>query len=148
MKRFYRSILHELYANEFSWRQLSPEQEARQVQRGRDLARHKPWEAGRIGRIENRVHTELICARSAISTGELVRKIYCHERWDQNFRLRDEGARPPAPKHWMYERVRKAAGTFADPVGKGRGGVYWQLREDTYYHTIRAQKRKRYRGKA
>ena len=98
MKRFYRSILHELYANEFSWRQLSPEQEARQVQRGRNLARHKPWEAGRIGRIENRVHTELICARSAISTGELVRKIYCHERWDQNFSPARRRCQAPSPE--------------------------------------------------
>jgi hypothetical protein len=149
MKRIYRSILHELYANEFSRRQLSPEQEARQVQRGRNLARHKPWEAGRIGRIENRVHTELICARGAISTGQLVRKIYCHERYDQNFRLRNEGAGPPCAKHWMYERVRLAAATFADRVGKGRDGVYWRLRKDTYYyHTIRAHKRERYRGKS
>ena len=129
MKRIYRSILRKLHPDEFSWRQLSPEQEARQVQRGRNLARLKPWEAGRIGKIENRVHTELICARSAISTGELVRKIYCHERWDQNFRLRDEGAKPPRPKHWMYERVRLAAATFADRVGRGRGGVYWRLRK-------------------
>jgi hypothetical protein len=111
-------------------------------------ARLKPWGAGRIGKIENRVHTELICARNAISTGELVRKIYCHERWDQNFRLRDKGAKPARPKHWMYERVRLAAATFADRVGRGRGGVYWQLRKDTDYHTIRAQKRKRYKGEA
>jgi Homeodomain-like domain len=79
LKRIYR-ILRELYANKFSWRQLSPEQEARQVHRGRNLARHKPWGAGRIGKIEYRVHTELICARGAISIGELVRKIYCHCR--------------------------------------------------------------------
>jgi hypothetical protein len=145
VKRIYRKILREC---EFSWRQLTPEQEARQVQRGRNLARHKPWEAGRIGKIENRVHTELICARGAISTGQLVRKIYCHERWDQNFRLREEGATPPHPKHWMYERVRLAAATFADRVGRGRNdGVYWRLRKGTYYHTIRAQKRERYRGR-
>jgi hypothetical protein len=30
MKRIYRSILRELYPAEFSWRQLSPEQETRQ----------------------------------------------------------------------------------------------------------------------
>ena len=146
MKRIYRSILHDLYPDQFPGPECSPEQKARQVQRGRNLARHRPWGAGRIGKIENRIHTELICARSAISTGELVRKIYCHERWDQNFRLREEGAKPPRPKHWMYERVRLAAATFADRVGRGRDGVYWRLRTDTYYHTIRAQKRERYRG--
>jgi hypothetical protein len=145
MKRIYRSILRELYGNAFSWRQLSPEQRARQVLRGRNLARHKPWQAGRIGRIENRVHTELICARGAISTGQFVRKIYCHERWDQNFNWRKGGDPPPRIEHWMYERVRLAAATFADRVGRGRDGVYWRLRKDTYYHTIRAQKRERYR---
>ena len=136
------------YPAEFSWRQLSPEQETRQIQRGRDLARHKPWAAGRIGKIEHRVHTELIWARSAISTRELVRKIYCHERWDQNFRLRDEGAKPPRPKHWMYERVRLAAATFADRVGRGTDGVYWRLRKNAHYHAIRAQKRERYKRKS
>ena len=82
MKRFYRSILRELYPDTFPGPEQSPEQKARQVQRGRNLAQLKPWQAGRIGRIENRVHSELISADirnpdHAISTGQLVRKIYC-----------------------------------------------------------------------
>jgi hypothetical protein len=145
MKRINRSILRELYPDEFPGPECSPEQKARQIQRGRNLARHKPWQAGRIGRIENRVHAELIGARGALSTGQLVRKIYCDERWDQGLRFRDENAEPPLPKHWMYAQVRKAAATFADPVGRGRDGVLWLLRKDTYYHTIRAQKGERYR---
>ena len=131
MKRIYRSILHDLYPDEFPGPELSPEQTARQVQRGRDLARHKPWEAGRIGRIENRVHTELICARGAISTGQLVRKIYCHERYDQNFRLRDEGAGPPRSRQprfgtWFFVTVDYAFGHAVErdtsDVVKAAGG--------------------------
>ena len=38
MKRIYRKILRELHPDQFSWRQLTPEQETRQVQRGRDGA--------------------------------------------------------------------------------------------------------------
>jgi hypothetical protein len=68
------------------------------------------------------------------------RRAGCHER--------DKDVEPPRPKHWMYERVRLAAATFADRVGRGRDGVYWRIRKDTYYHTIRAQKRERYRGRA
>jgi hypothetical protein len=150
MKRIYHSILHDLYPDKFHGPECSPEQKARQVQRGRDLARHRPWAAGRIGRIEKRVHFELIGAaiRSpgrAVSTGQLVRAIYCDKRWDQRVRLRDKDVEPPRPQHWMYERVRLAAAIYADPVGRGRGGTYWRLRKDTYASTIRAQKRERYR---
>jgi hypothetical protein len=62
-----------------------------------------------------------------------------------NFNWRKGGDPPPRIEHWMNERVRLAAATFADRVGRGRDGVYWRLRKDTYYSTIRAQKRERYR---
>jgi hypothetical protein len=48
----------------------------------------------------------------------------------------------------MYERVRLAAATFADRVGRGTDGVYWRLRKHAHYHAIRAQKRERYKRKS
>ena len=59
---------------------------------------------------------------------------------------RGVGDEPPRPQHYD-ERVRKAAATIADRVGGGRDGVYWRLRKDTYYSTIRAQKRESYRDR-
>jgi hypothetical protein len=147
MTRVFLRILRGLYPNEFPPAERSPEQRARQVQRGRNLARLKPWQVGRIGRIERRVHTALIVAAGhTMSTADLVQMIYCNGSWDQKFRLRDRNAEPPRLRHWMYERVRKAAATFADRAGRGRGGIQWRLRKDAYYRTIRAQKRERYRG--
>ena len=47
MKRIYRSIIHELYPGEYEWWGLFRGQEERQRQRGRDLAKLRPWERGR-----------------------------------------------------------------------------------------------------
>ena len=54
MKRIYRSIIQVLYPGEYEWRHLSPAQEQQQRQRGRDLAKLKPWERSRIGEIKSR----------------------------------------------------------------------------------------------
>lgn len=105
MKRIYRKILRELQPDQFSWRQLTPEQETRQVQRGRDLARLRPWEFVRIGKIEKQVHRKMLFEKRDFTTGELVRLIYCNRHWDQDFNLRKDGDPPPKVKHWMYERV-------------------------------------------
>jgi hypothetical protein len=95
-----------MHPDEFLWRQLSPEQEAKQVQRGRDLARLRPWV--RIGKIEKHVQRKMLLERWDFTTGELVRLIYCSRHWDQDFNLRKDGDPPPKVKHWMYERVRKS----------------------------------------
>jgi hypothetical protein len=54
MRRLYRNTIRDFYPGEYELRQLSPEQEERQVQRGRNLAKLEPWKAGRIGKIEKR----------------------------------------------------------------------------------------------
>jgi hypothetical protein len=59
----YRSIIHELYPGEYEWRHLSPEQEGRQRQRGRDLAKLRPWERGRIGKIEKQISWKMTVGR-------------------------------------------------------------------------------------
>jgi hypothetical protein len=86
-----------------------------------------------------RVCHELIVAGRPLSTGELVRVIYCHARWDRNFAARE----PPRPQHWMYERVRAAAAAFADRAGTGRG--MGAARGYLLQHYPRAQKGERYR---
>ena len=143
MKRLYRNLIRDLYPGEYAWRQLSPEQEERQVQRGRNLAKLKPWEAGRIGKIEKQVHEKNAVERRDFTTGELVRLIYCSRHWDQDFNWRKDGDPSPKVKHWMYERVRKAAPTFADRVGRstGRGrAVLWRIRPNQYWVDVRARK--------
>lgn len=81
-----------------------------------------------------------------LTTGELVRLIYCNTTWDQDFNLRKKGDPPLRVEHWMYERIRKAAPTFADRVGPstGHGRPWvWRLRAD-YFHDVRKQKRAEY----
>jgi len=125
MKRIYRSIIHELYPGEYEWRHLSPEQEERQRQRGRDLAKLRPWERGRIGKIEKQISWKMTVGRFGAwggkleyTTGALARLIYCAPLLHKVF---GECGPPPEVKHWQYERVRKAASTFADRVGRSTG---------------------------
>ena len=62
------------------------------------------------------------------TTGELTRLIYCDPLLHEAF---GKCGPPPKVKHWQYERVRKAASTFADRVGQstGRGRpAIWRLR--------------------
>ena len=63
MKRIYRSIIHELYRGEYEWLLLSLEQEERQRQRGRDLAKLRPWERGWIGKIEKQISSTMTIGR-------------------------------------------------------------------------------------
>jgi hypothetical protein len=74
------------------------------------------------------------------TTGELARLIYCDPLLHKLF---GKGGPPPKVKHWQYERVRKAAPTFADRVGRstGRGRpVIWRLRPNQYLPEIRQRK--------
>ena len=85
-------------------------------------------------------------ARAKATTGELARAIYAHPTWDQDFRLRKEGDPPPKLKSWQYDRVRRAAPTFADRVGRstGRGQPWlWRVRPDQYWWDVRRVKGKR-----
>jgi hypothetical protein len=108
------------------------------------ISKHKPWLRGRIGKIEKRISRHLY-AGAVFSNGELTRLIYCDPKWDQNFRMRPDGATTPKPKSWQYLQVRKAAPTFADCLGRSDtlpGHPYmWRLRKDlTYWFDIRREK--------
>ena len=102
----------------------------------------RPWEVSRrIGKIQKQIDRTISFGslgpqgQRVFTTGELARAIYAHPTWDQDFRLRKEGDPPPKLKSWMYERVRRAAPTFADQVGRstGRGRAWlWRIRPDRY----------------
>jgi hypothetical protein len=115
--------------------------------------RHRPWESGRIGKIERHVSRKLMCADQykLFSTGELARPVYADRTWDQDFRLRKEGDPPPKIKSWMYDRVRRAAPNFADKAGRstGRGRPWlWRIRPNQYWADVRRAKSKRQRAYA
>jgi hypothetical protein len=81
------------------------------------------------------------------STGELAKEIYCNPTWDQNFRLRQKGVKPPKLKSWHYLAIRKAAPVFCvcvgrSPTGAGRPWL-WKLRQDApfFFTEVREAKR-------
>ena len=117
---FMRILLKEL-GFEVPARQLSPEQQDKLRKLGQGLAQYRPWAKGRIGRVERRVHAELLGAERQglmpITTGWMVKQVY----------------QPQPIRRWMYDRVKLALATFADPIGRGNGQgrpVLWRLRED------------------
>jgi hypothetical protein len=106
------------------------------------IQRVRPWEHGRIGKIAERIRREIAFAgKLEFTTGELVRLVYCSPVFDVNFNLRKKGDPPPKIAHWMYDQIRKAAPTFFDRVGggRGRGGIIWRLR-DEFYDDVRKRK--------
>lgn len=108
--------------------------------RARETAlKHRPWERGRIGAIEQAVHRELVLHGDML-TGALARAVYI-ERW------RAPGEPAPTLKPWMRDRIKIAARTFADPVARSRGPGrpwLWRLRSDqNYFHEVRKRKGER-----
>jgi hypothetical protein len=120
----------------------SPEEKARQIERGRRLAlKHQSWLFGRIGPIERSVHAALVGADVKgylPTTRDLIHVVYLRHFSDE--------PQPPL-KLWMYERVRRAAAIFADPVRRGSGygpaGLRWRLRPGQYFCQIRRLKTER-----
>jgi hypothetical protein len=108
---------------------------ARAERARKTIARTKPWQSGRIGKIENRIYTALVFGRGTITTSELARAIYCDPR---------RGEPPPKLKKWMCDQVALAAPTFAICVGraKTRGRpLLWQLPpKDRYFFDVRQEK--------
>ena len=108
------------------------------------IQRSRPWEAARIGKIEKQISREGVFAASGklLTTGDLARTIYANPVWDQDFNLRKNGEPPPKLKSWMYDRIRRAAPTFADCVGRSitRGNPYlWRVR-DEFWDDVRRRK--------
>jgi hypothetical protein len=122
------------------------------AERGRqNMLKYRPWLRGRIGSVENRIHTYLCMAKDGeATTGELARAVYCNPifDWTRN-RMREKGEPIPKLKSWQYARIRLAAPAFADRVGGGRGrkGYRWRLRENQYFSDVRDQKTIKYRQK-
>ena len=119
--------------------------------RARETAlRHRPWERGRIGKIEERIHREtMFPGKLEFTTGELARLVYCNPAFDVDFNLRKKGGPPPKLKSWQYDRIRRAARAFADRVGRSntRGSPYlWRVR-DEFWDQVRDRKTKLMNGK-
>ena len=115
---------------------------ARSARAEATIQRVRPWERGRIGKVEERISRETMFAcKLEFTTGELVRLVYCSPVFDVNFNLRKKGDPPPKIAHWMYGQIRKAAPTYFDRVGggRGRGGLRWRLR-DEFYRDVRKRK--------
>ena len=120
---------------------------SRQTARAGETAlRHRPWERSRIGKIEEHIRRETMFAgKLEFTTGELARLVYCNPAFDVDFNLRKKGDPPPKLKSWQYDRIRRAAPTFADRVGRSntRGNPYlWRVR-DEFWHEVRDRKSKR-----
>ena len=82
------------------------------------------------------------------TTGKLARLIYANPNWDQDFWLRKEGDPPPKVQRWQLARIRKAASTFADCVGRSpaRGRAWlWRIRPNRHWADVRRQKSRRER---
>src|SRR6516165_2996275 len=101
----------------------------------------RPRESGRIGNIEEWIAKTMICHPDRLfTTGELAKEIYANPTFDQNFRFREKGEKPPKLKSWHYLAIRKAAPAFADCVGRStaRGRPWlWRLRRDGFFPEVR-----------
>jgi hypothetical protein len=109
------------------------------------VKRVRPWEGGRIGRIETHIARLTIMGGRDYTTSELARVIYCDPMWDQNYNFRN-GKPPPKLKSWQYHRVRLSAPTFCDCVGRStaKGTPYlWRPRPGVFFSDVRDQKRVR-----
>jgi hypothetical protein len=143
MNRYMLRLLREMFPDMFPRSELSPEQKAKQAERGRGLARFKPWARGRIGGLEHRVHGALISAEfrkvSPVTTGWLVREVYLG--------IGGRAGKDAKISRWMYGNVRKAAETYAVRIGRGNGHgspVLWKLKEgDAVYAAVIRKKKER-----
>ncbi len=119
---------------------------ARSARARRTIERTRPWESGRIGAIEKQILLKMTVGRFPawgdkveFTTGELARLIYADPLLPKLF---GKGDAPPKLKSWQYDRIRRAAPTFADRIGrstsKGRPWL-WRLREE-YFWDVRRKK--------
>src|SRR5262245_31202155 len=105
------------------WRRNFNDLPAR-AERGRqNMLKHRPWLRGRIGSVENLIHSHLCSTKDGeATTGQLARAVYANPIFDwANNRLREKGEPLPKIKSWMYARIRLAAPTFADRLAAGEG---------------------------
>jgi hypothetical protein len=119
---------------------------ARSARARRTIEHTRPWESGRIGAIEKQIFLKMTVGRFRawggkleFTTGELAQLIYADPLLHKLF---GKGDAPPKLKSWQYDRIRRAAPTFADRVGrstsKGRPWL-WRLREE-YFWDVRQKK--------
>ena len=103
------------------------------------ILRVKPWAKGRIGNVERQICHALPPDGKPMTTSALARFVY-------EPIVRDKDAPPFKLKNWQLDRVRKAAPTFADCIGRSPTGsgrpFLWRVRwGDLTFHDVRLAKR-------
>jgi hypothetical protein len=128
-------------------RSLSPDQRREQSERARKIVvRKKLWERGRIGWVEDQIHSALLAANGdPVSTSDLVRWVYFGARWSiPDFSKRVEAELPaefvrmavypplmvwdkqlkrmvkPKIRPWHLRQIGKSARTFGRCVARNK----------------------------
>ena len=103
------------------------------------IQRVKPWAKGRIGNVERQICYALPSDGKPMTTGALARYVY-------EPIIKDKDAPPFKLRSWQLDRVRKAAPTFADCIGRSPTGsgrpFLWRIRwGNLSFHDVRLEKR-------
>ena len=116
---------------------------ARSARSRRLIEKTKPGHAAGSATLRNASAARWPLTPGVMTTGELARLIYANPEYDQNFRLREEGEPPPKLTSWSTSRIRIAAPTFADYVGRGSGRgrpMLWRPKPSRFWSEVRRAK--------
>jgi hypothetical protein len=156
-------------------RTLSPKQRQEQSERAfKTIQRTKPWNRGRIGKVEAEIEYALSAAHGVpVSTRDLVHWVYHDARWDMSIRrnfpddyplehvhvpkypplaVKDKKGTVVVPTPAQIGQILQSVKAFGRCVGysRGGGGKLWMLREapdgsPLHFYDVRKEKTERRR---